>query len=87
MSLGADRMVAPNVGRAEAAIRELLAKEGSSPLAPADLLTRLWPEHDDSVIREALWRLIDSREVELTPDRRLLLRQYVVRFQEAADEP
>lgn len=59
--------------RAQAAMNErvnetrpkILELLGASDLSPADLVGR-FPDTPAEVVREAMWRLIDGHEIELT---------------------
>ena len=53
---------------AEKRILDLLADR---PYQPTELAAVLRPEFDDRTVRDALWRLINTTEVDWTPDRTL----------------
>lgn len=61
------------VKRVEQAVLEAL-KSSRQPESPREVITNLVKEGlQDSAIREAIWRLIDRKQIQLTLDRKLEL--------------
>jgi hypothetical protein len=57
----------------EAAVKEVKVGVAKGALLPNELLRSLRSQWDDDIVREAMWQLLESHELELLSDRRLSL--------------
>lgn len=56
----------------EQRILQLVKAPNAQPLDPIQLVTGLRADYPDLAIRQAIWRLLDRMEIDLTPERTLV---------------
>lgn len=79
-------MVSPEIRRAERRVLALLrqAERAHQTYTPLQLEQRLARELSDVTVREALWRLLERRLVDVTPTRGVRLNDTSSRYAEVA---